>query len=127
MKKISLLMAAFLATLTMNAFAQSDSLSAENAGEVIVLNKADFIKHVWDYKKNPDQWIYAGTLPCIIDFYADWCGPCRRVAPIMKDLAKEYKGKVLFYKVNVDNEQELSSIFQIKSIPAYLFIPPNTE
>ncbi|MDR2145003.1 MAG: thiol reductase thioredoxin [Tannerella sp.] len=124
MKKIAktgLLMAAFL--VAMNAFSQSDGQAAADRGEVIVLSKADFLASVWNYEKNSDKWVYEGKLPCVIDFYADWCGPCRRVAPIMKELAKEYKGKVLFYKIDVDNERELASVFQVSSIPSYLFIP----
>ena len=112
--KICLLLVAFF--VTGNAFSQADS-------EVIVLNKADFLKRVWDYKKNPDKWVYEGALPCINDFYADWCGPCRRVEPVIKELSKEYKGKVLFYKINVDEERELAAVFQVSSIPAYLFVP----
>lgn len=83
----------------------------------------EFLKKVWDFEKNPNTFIYKGELPAIIDFYADWCGPCRRVAPIMEKLAEEYDGKLLIYKVNVDQEKELAAAFQVKSIPMVLFIP----
>lgn len=83
----------------------------------------EFLKKVWDFEKNPNTFIYKGELPAIIDFYADWCGPCRRVAPIMERLAEEYDGKLLVYKINTDQEKELSSVFQIRSIPTVLFIP----
>ena len=78
---------------------------------------------VYNYQKNPKEWVFEGDTPCIIDFYADWCRPCKMVAPIMEELAKEYKGKVKFYKVNTDQEPELSRNFNIRSIPALLFVP----
>ena len=83
----------------------------------------EFLKKVWDFEKNPNTFIYKGELPAIVDFYADWCGPCRRVAPIMEKLAEEYDGKLLVYKVNTDQERGLSAAFQVKSIPMVLFIP----
>jgi len=82
-----------------------------------------FIKKVWDFEKNPQKWVYEGQEPCVIDFYADWCGPCKRVAPIMDEMAKKYNGKVKIYKVNVDEERKLASIFMIQSIPSVLFSP----
>jgi len=82
-----------------------------------------FLKQVWDYEKNPDTWVYNGDLPCIIDFYADWCRPCRIVAPILDELAKEYKGKINIYKINTEKERELAAAFNIQSIPAVLFCP----
>ena len=66
---------------------------------------------------------YKGKLPAIIDFYADWCGPCRKTAPVLEKLANEYDGKLLIYKINVDQERDLASVFQVRSIPALLFIP----
>jgi thioredoxin len=92
-------------------------------GEVIVLNKADFLTMIYNYEKNTDEWVYEGDKPCIVDFYADWCGPCKRIAPIMRELASQYKDDVVFYKIDVDNEQELASIFGISSIPTILFVP----
>ncbi len=103
-------------------YAQAGDKS-ENQGEVIVLNKADFLNKVYNYEKNQDEWVYEGDKPCIIDFYADWCGPCRQVAPILKQLAAEYKDQIIVYKVNVDNEKELAMAFGIQSIPTFLFIP----
>jgi thioredoxin 1 len=82
-----------------------------------------FIKLIWDYKKDSKVFTFTGDLPVIIDFYADWCRPCRMVAPIMDDFAKEYNGKVRVFKVNTDAEQELAQLFQIRSIPAVMFIP----
>jgi len=107
----------------------SGSVKAENnpsnakEGTVVYLSTDDFKKLVWDFSKDPDQWAFKGDLPCIVDFYADWCRPCKMVAPIMEELAGEYKGKVRFYKVNTDNERDVARIFNIQSIPAILFIP----
>ena len=86
------------------------------------LTKETFVEKVFDYEKNT-EWKFAGELPCVIDFYADWCGPCKMVAPIMDELSKEYAGKVNFYKVNTDEEQELAGAFGIQSIPSILFVP----
>jgi thioredoxin len=87
------------------------------------LTYKEFLSHVWNFESNPNTFIYKGKLPAVVDFYADWCGPCRRVAPIMERLAEEYDGKLLVYKVNTDQERELAAAFQIKSIPMVLFIP----
>lgn len=86
------------------------------------LTKEDFLQKVFDYEKN-SEWKFAGELPCVIDFYADWCGPCKMVAPIMDELSTVYAGKVNFYKVNTDEEQELAGAFGIQSIPSILFVP----
>ena len=82
-----------------------------------------FKEKIWDYEKNPEEWVYNGELPCIVDFYADWCKPCKMVAPIMDDLADHYDGKVLIYKVNTDEQRELATVFQVRSIPSILFAP----
>ena len=83
----------------------------------------EFLKKVWNFEKDPNTFQYKGKLPAVIDFYADWCGPCRRVAPIMEKLAEEYDGQLLVYKVNTDKERDLATVFQVKSIPMVLFIP----
>ena len=100
--------------------------AAQTNGEVIVMNKEMFIEKVFDYA-NSKEWKYKGDKPAIIDLYADWCGPCRMVAPIMKELAKEYDGKIVIYKVNVDKEKELAALFNATSIPLFVFIPMNGE
>lgn len=82
-----------------------------------------FLEKVWNFEENPQDWVYEGDVPCVIDFYADWCKPCRMVAPIMNDLAKEYEGKVKIYKIDVDKEKKLAQVFQVRSIPAVLFSP----
>jgi thioredoxin len=89
----------------------------------IHLTKEEFLKKVADYETNPKEWKYLGDKPCIIDFYADWCGPCKAVAPILEELAKEYDGQIYIYKVNTDKEQELAGAFGIRSIPSLLFVP----
>ncbi len=81
-----------------------------------------FKQKVFDYEANKD-WKFEGKLPCIVDFYAEWCGPCRMVAPILEELADEYAGKLNVYKVNTEEQQELAGIFGIQSIPSLLFIP----
>ncbi|OYT14892.1 MAG: thioredoxin [Bacteroidetes bacterium 4572_77] len=91
--------------------------------KVIVLTEEEFKTQIWNYDESPQAWVYKGDLPAVIDFYADWCGPCKRVAPIMEKLAKEYDGKINIYKINTDHNRELSGVFGIKSIPSILFIP----
>jgi len=86
------------------------------------LTKDTFLTKVFDYEKNKD-WNYAGELPCLIDFYADWCGPCKMVAPILEELAVEYAGKINIYKVDTEEQQELAGVFGIRSIPSLLFCP----
>jgi thioredoxin 1 len=87
-----------------------------------ILTTEGFKKEVLDYTTQT-EWNYQGTLPAIIDFYADWCGPCKMVAPVLEELAKEYEGKLIIYKVDTEKEQELASAFGIRSIPTFLFIP----
>jgi thioredoxin 1 len=86
------------------------------------LTKATFLEKVFNYEVN-QEWKFEGNLPCLIDFYADWCGPCKMVAPILEELAVEFKGKINIYKVNTEEEQELSAAFGIRSIPSMLFCP----
>jgi len=87
----------------------------------IQLTTVDFKNKIFNYETEKD-WQYLGQLPAIIDFYADWCGPCKMVAPVLEELSKEYEGRLNIYKVNTDVEQELSAIFGIQSIPSFLFI-----
>ena len=88
----------------------------------IQLTTQDFKDKIFDYEHEKD-WNFKGPLPVIIDFYADWCGPCKMVAPVLEDLSKEYENKLIIYKVNTEKELELSSLFGIQSIPTFLFIP----
>lgn len=86
------------------------------------LTKETFHEKVFNFEKNKD-WTFEGELPCIIDFYADWCQPCKMVAPILEELSEEYKGKINIYKVNTEEETELAAAFGIRSIPSLLFCP----
>jgi len=101
----------------------STTASGSETGAVVQLTKAMFLEKVYDYEKNPKQWSFAGDKPCIIDFYADWCRPCKMVAPIMTELAEKYKGQITIYKVNTDQERELAQFFSIRSIPTMFFCP----
>jgi thioredoxin 1 len=92
----------------------------------IHLTTQDFKEKVFDFDKE-QEWNYKGSLPAIIDFYADWCGPCKMVAPVLEELSKEYEDQVIIYKVNTEKEMELSSVFGIQSIPTFLFIPLEGE
>ncbi|HNY58763.1 MAG TPA: thioredoxin [Bacteroidales bacterium] len=88
------------------------------------LTKETFLTKVFNYEKNK-EWKFEGSLPCLIDFYADWCAPCRMVAPVLEELAKEYAGKINIYKIDTEDQQELAAIFGIRSIPSLLFCPLN--
>lgn len=88
----------------------------------IKMTTEDFKDKVFDYE-NESEWKYKGSLPAIIDFYADWCGPCKMIAPILEELSEEYEGRLLLYKVDTETELELAAVFGIQSIPTLLFIP----
>jgi len=90
--------------------------------EVVHLTAQDFKEKVFNYESG-SEWKYEGNLPAIIDFYADWCQPCKMVAPVLEELAVKYAGKIVVYKVDTESEQELASVFGIKSIPTLLFVP----
>ena len=90
------------------------------------LTKETFLTKVFNYEQN-QEWKFECNLPCLIDFYADWCRPCKQVAPIMAELAEKYKGQIIIYKVNTDQERELAQFFGIRSIPTVFFCPPTGE
>ena len=90
------------------------------------LTKETFQKKVFNYEASKD-WKFEGDKPCIIDFYADWCGPCKQVAPVLEELAKEYEGKVDIYKIDTEDQQELAAAFGIRSIPSILFCPKDEK
>lgn len=102
---------------------KANSMETTQNGQVVHLTKAEFLEKVYNFEKNPDAWKYEGDKPAIVDFYADWCGPCKMVAPVLEELAKEYAGQIVVYKINTDKERELSATFGIRSIPSLLFIP----
>ena len=89
----------------------------------IHLTKEDFLKQVMNYEKNTEEWVFEGNKPCLIDFYADWCAPCRMTSPILEELAKEYGDQINIYKIDTQAEQELAMVFGIQSIPTFLFCP----
>lgn len=82
-----------------------------------------FKQLVYNYETNPEEWVFEGDKPCVVDFYADWCKPCKLIAPIMEELANEYKGEVNIYKINTEQQRELSKVFGVRSIPTVLFVP----
>ncbi|HAH25382.1 MAG TPA: thioredoxin [Prolixibacteraceae bacterium] len=108
-------------TIFANGCAQEKKV---NSGTIIHLTNDQFKKMVFDYKVNK-EWKYLGDKPAIIDFYADWCGPCRMMAPRLEEISKEYAGKLIVYKVDTDKEQQLSASLGIQSLPTLLFIPQN--
>lgn len=93
-----------------------------HADDVIYLTTDQFRQRVFDYKNNKD-WKFLGDKPCIIDFYTTWCGPCKRLAPIMEELSQQYCGEIVFYKVDTERERELAYVFGINSIPQVLYVP----
>ena len=134
MKKIVLILIAIFTLQTGNSIqaktnselatqAESVSKKGDTEGETIKLNKEKFLQEVWDYESSPKEWKYKGDKPALIDFYADWCGPCKTAAPILEELSIEYSGKVIIYKIDTQVERELASVFGVSGIPAFLYIP----
>lgn len=91
------------------------------------LTKKDFLTKIVNYEENPNEWKFLGDKPAIIDFYASWCGPCKAFAPVLEEVAEEYKGVIDVYKINTEQEEELAALFRIRSIPTILFIPVNGQ
>ena len=102
---------------------QETNSKQTNMAKTIHLTKADFLTKEVNYEKNPEKWEYLGDKPAIIDFYADWCGPCKMIAPILEELAAEYEDQIYIYKIDTEAEQELAAAFGIRSIPTLLFVP----
>lgn len=105
------------------ANSQQTENNMQTKQKTINLTKAEFLTKVANYEESPEKWEYLGDKPCLIDFYADWCGPCKVVAPILEELADEYEGEIYIYKVDTEAEQELAGAFGIRSIPTFLFCP----
>lgn len=103
--------------------AKNVSMQSGEDGGSVKLTKEQFIAQIWDYKSSPKEWKYKGTKPAIIDFYADWCGPCKIASPILEGISHEYAGKINVYKIDTDVEKELAQVFGISGIPAFLYIP----
>lgn len=136
MKKIAITAILAIFTLTAcNAKAKSEANTTENnktkisttnnktTMTTVKLTKEMFLEKVANYEANPNEWKYLGDVPCIIDFYADWCGPCKAVAPVLEELAAEYGDKIVIYKVDTEVEQDLAAAFGVRSIPTLLFVP----
>ena len=127
-RKYALIISALcvICSCSVRASQNNEEEKAKQGSKAVVtihLTTAEFKKKVCDYKSNPKEWKYLGDKPAIVDFYADWCGPCKAIAPILEELAKEYEGQIYIYKVDTDAEPELAAAFGIKSIPSLLFIP----
>ena len=99
------------------------SSDAKTATSPEFLTVETFKTKIWNYEKNPQEWVYEGSEPAIIDFYADWCKPCKMVAPVLEEISQEYNGRLKVYKIDTMVEKELAAVFQISSIPAFLYIP----
>ena len=112
-----------LFALLSTSCAQTKTETQKEEASVIQMNKQMFQDKVFDYTTGATEWKYQGDKPAVIDFYATWCGPCRMVAPILKDLAKEYGDSIVIYKVDTDKEKELSMAMGIQSLPTIVFIP----
>lgn len=134
MKKILLASALFLTLAVVFVSANNRDDNQKNKTEqnntkeqkkmgTIKLTKEEFLKKVVDYETNATEWKYLGDKPAIIDFYADWCGPCKMIAPILEELANEYADDIYIYKIDTEKEQELAAAFGIRSIPTLLFVP----
>lgn len=95
--------------------------------KTIKLTEANFLEKVVNFETNPDSWAYLGDKPAIIDFYADWCAPCKAIAPALEELAAEYEGEIYIYKIDTEQEQNLATVFGIRSIPTLFFVPMTGE
>lgn len=104
-----------------------ETIKKENKMTTIHLTKAEFLSKVANFETNPTEWKYLGDKPALIDFYADWCGPCKAIAPVLEELAAEYGDRIYIYKINTETDPELAALFGIRSIPSLLFVPMNAQ
>ena len=118
--------ASLLILLGSSAAAVASGGSNDKESGVITLDKDAFINQVFDYENN-SEWNYKGDKPAIIDFYADWCGPCRKLSPLLEELQSDYNGKIQVYKVDTEKSKELAAAFGIQSLPTIVFVPMNEE
>lgn len=113
-----------LAILILGTGLLSCKAQAKNTSE---LTKKEFMQKIWNFEASPKVFKYLGNKPAVVDFHAVWCGPCKKLNPILEELAIKYKDKVVFYKIDVDKEKELAGGFGIQSIPTIMFIPKKGE
>lgn len=118
--------ASLLMLLGSSATATASGGSSEKESDVITLDKDAFVNQVFDYENN-SEWKYKGDKPAIIDFYADWCGPCKKLSPLLEELQSDYNGKIQIYKVDTEKSKELAAAFGIQSLPTIVFVPMNEE
>lgn len=121
-QKSCLLMAALL-TLSVACTAQSKKEQGATKAEILHINANYMREHIYDFEVHPDTFIYKGDKPAVIDFYADWCRPCRQLAPKLQEVADRYADQLIVYKVNVDENPQLAALFSVQSIPMVLFVP----
>lgn len=126
-KKVIILALGVLIAVAVGCGAVYNSSKQTTMGHVKQLTKAEFIRQIANYEGPSSEWKYLGSKPAIVDFYAHWCGPCQALAPVLQEIAAEYKGRIEVYKVDVDKQAELASDFDIRSIPSLLFIPMTGE
>ena len=119
---VILMATTFLGCTNSNA-AEKDPEKGSSTEVAKYLTKAEFLELVFNYEENSQEWSFEGDIPCIVDFYADWCQPCKIAGPILEELAKDYEGKINVYKVNTEQERELAAAFGIKSIPTFMLCP----
>lgn len=125
--KILPLLAVVMFIFSCSGAPEGETQNQTNAMKTIQLTKKDFLTKVANYETNPGEWKYLGDKPALIDFYADWCGPCKAIAPVLEELAEEYGDQIHIYKVNTETEQELAATFGIRSIPTLLFVPADGD
>jgi thioredoxin len=129
MKSIHLIIGISMLLFTATACKQTDKKEINHKivkeMNTVHLTKTDFLSKVANYEANPTEWKYLGDRPALVDFYASWCGPCKMIAPILEELAEQYRDKIYIYKIDTEHEQELAALFNIRSIPTLLFIPMN--
>lgn len=123
MKLLSITLAILLPLAACGQVKDKGNDGQKEKSATVRLTTDEFKAKVYDYTANPDEFKYSGTMPAIVDFYATWCRPCRMLAPTLDELAKEYAGKIIVYKVDVDECKDLAAAFGIRSIPTLLFIP----
>ena len=127
MKKILILLPVLISLCFCTQAQQPQRAATSSSSNVIMIDKEAFLKNVYNFEKNPSQWVFEGNLPVIVNFYASWCPPCRAMAPVLEELATEYKGRIIIYKVDTEKSRDLASVFGIRSLPTTFFCPMNEQ